>query len=202
MSIKIYHVPGTRSLRVIWLCEELGIPCEIVPIDFSPDYRNTAEWRAKSPTGKVPAMSDGDMTMFESGAMVTYILEKYGEGRLQPKAGTEASAMYHQWGWFSEATFARPLGDMVQHRRLKPEAERLPAVVADGEVRARTCLAAVDDAMAGRDYLLGEFSAADIMMGYSVVLADRMEILDDKYPNVLAYYERLKARTAFQKSLA
>ena len=68
--MKIYHVQGTRSVRVIWLCEELEVPYDIETIDFSPAFRQSPEWRAKSPTGKVPAMDDQGFTMFESGAML------------------------------------------------------------------------------------------------------------------------------------
>ena len=75
--VKIYHVPGTRSIRAIWACEELGVPYEAVPVDFTPAFRNSPEWRAISPTGKVPAMEDGDLVMFESGAMVDAILERH-----------------------------------------------------------------------------------------------------------------------------
>ena len=71
--LRIYHVRGTRSVRPIWLCYELDLPIEVAPIDFSPAYRNSPEWRAISPAGKVPAMTDGGMTMFESGAMIDYI---------------------------------------------------------------------------------------------------------------------------------
>lgn len=202
MAIKIFHVKGTRSIRIIWLCEELSIPYEVVPVDFSPEYRNSAEWRAMSPTGKVPAMTDGDLTMFESGAMVHYLLEKYGEGRLQPEPGTAESAIFLQWSWFAEATLARPLGDMVHHRILKPEAERLPEMVVDGEIRARTCLEAVNMALKGQSYLLSDFSAADIMMGYSLILAERMEVLDDEYPEVQRYFEELSERRGFQIATA
>ena len=202
MSIRIYHVPGTRSVRVIWLCDELGIPCEVVPIDFSPDYRNSLEWRALSPTGKVPAMADGEMTMFESGAMVLYILEKYGEGRLQPPSGSTESAKFHQWCWFAEATLARPLGDIAQHTRIRAEADRIPGVAEDGAARARSFLGAVEDAVKDQEYLLEEFSAADIMMGYSLMLAERMDVLDQEHPNVQRYFERLKARPGFQKAVA
>lgn len=202
MAIRIFHVKGTRSVRVIWLCEELGVPCEVVLIDFSADYRNGDEWRAMSPTGKVPAMTDGDMTMFESGAMVQYILEKYGQGRLQPEPGTADSALYLQWCWFAEATLARPLGDIMHHRFLKAEAERLPEMVVDGEKRARVCLEAVNSALQGQDYLLAEFTAADIMMGYSLLLAARVEVLDDRYPRVQVYFEKLKARSGYQTATA
>ena len=202
--LKIYHVPRTRSARVIWLCEELDLPYEVVLVDFSPEYRKSAEWRRLNPIGKVPAMTDIDadgnlFTMIESGAMVHYILERYGEGRLQPPRGTPESALLLQWSWFAEASLARPLGDMVHHRILTPEAERIPAVVEDGRERAETCLDAVEATLEGRDYLLGsELTAADIMMGYSLSLAQRLGVLDEKYPNVAAYMGRLKCRPAFQ----
>jgi glutathione S-transferase len=100
--LKIYHVRGTRSVRPIWLCHELELRCAIEPIDFSEAYRSTPAWRAISPAGKVPAMTDGDLTMFESGAIVDYILERYGNGRLRPSPGTKESAMHRQWCWFTQ----------------------------------------------------------------------------------------------------
>lgn len=206
--ITIYHVPRTRSARVIWLCEELGLPYEVVPVDFSPEYRKSTEWRRLNPIGKVPAMTDLDaegnrFTMIESGAMVHYILERYGEGRLQPPSGTPESALLLQWSWFAEASLARPLGDMVHHRILKPEPERIPAVVEDGRARAEICLDAVEAALEGRDYLLGDgLTAADIMMGYSLALAQRLGVLDERYPNVVAYMGRLEGRPEFQIAFA
>ena len=200
--ITIYHVAGTRSMRIIWLCAELDIPLNVETIDFSPEYRSGEEWRSKSPTGKVPAMEVDGLVMFESGAMVDYILERYGNGRLQPPAGSHDSALYRQWCWFAEATLARPLGDMVQHLRLKPEAERIPAMVKDGEVRARTCLAAVDAAVKDTAYLVAnEFTAADIMMGYSLKLAEGLGVLDDSYPNLNRYFAALKDRPGYQQAL-
>ncbi len=197
--LKIYHVRGTRSVRPIWLCYELDLPIKIEPIDFSPAFRNSPEWRAISPAGKVPAMTDGDMTMFESGAMVDYILERYGEGRLRPAPGTAESAIHHQWCWFSEATLARPLG---LNRLLRHEAERNETVAADGEQKARVCLEAVDQAVSDRDFLLGsEFGAADIMMGYSLQLVANLKVLDEQYPNAQAYLERLKSRDACTRAM-
>lgn len=75
-------------MRPIWALEELGIPYTIVPVDFSAEYRQTPEWRKLNPVGKVPAMTDGDLKMFESVAMMQYILDRYGRGRLQPTPGT------------------------------------------------------------------------------------------------------------------
>ena len=197
--IKIYHAPRTRSIRIIWLCEELGLPYEIVPIDFSPAYRATPEYRRLNPVGKVPAMSDGDFTMFESGAMVEYLLERYGKGRLRPAPGTPESGLYLQWSWFAEATFARPLGDIAQHTVVKPEAQRIAAVVEDGRVRALTCLDALEAAVPGGRYLVGEkFTAADIVMGYTLLLARWFNVLTpSNYPNVNAYFARLEGHPGF-----
>ena len=196
--LKIYHVPGTRSVRPIWLCYELDLALEVEPIDFSPAFRKSPEWRAISPAGKVPAMTDGDLTMFESGAMVDYILERYGEGRLRPAAGTTESALHHQWCWFSEATLARPLGLV---RLMRESAKGASSIAADCEGKVRTCLEVVDRAVGEHDYLLGsEFGAADIMMGYSLRLIANLDLLDDRYPSALAYLSRLESRDAYRRA--
>ena len=92
--IEIYHAPRTRGYRVIWLAEELGLPYKVNPISMAPDFRNSEEWRRLSPTGKVPVMKDGDVVMYESCAMVQYVLAKEGNGRLEPAPGSAEHAMY------------------------------------------------------------------------------------------------------------
>jgi glutathione S-transferase len=200
--LTVYHVPVTRSLRVLWLCQELELPHQVKTVDFAAAYRAGPEWRALNPVGKVPAMTDGGFTMFESGAMVQYLLDRHGKGRLQPAPGTESHGIYLQWSWFAEATYARPIGEIVNHRRAFGEAGEIPAVVEEMKGRARLCSKAVDRALRGRSYLLGEeFSAADIMMGYSVMLAQRFtstEGLDE----LNAYWARLSARPAYQRAAA
>ena len=198
--LTIYHVPGTRSLRPIWLCYELGLPVEVATIDFSPAYRNSAEWRAISPGGKVPVLRDGDLTMFESGAMVEYILERYGNGRLRPAPGTAESALHHQWCWFAEATLIRPLGT---NRFARSKGESGEQLVAEAIEKTRASLGVVEGALAGRDYLLGSaFGAADIMMGYSLELLASLKLLDERYPASLGYLNRLRARDAFQRAMS
>ena len=200
--LTIYHVPMTRSVRVVWLCKELQLPHEVKTISFSPEYRNSAEWRKLNPVGKVPAMTDGDFTMFESGAMVQYLLDRYGDGRLEPKRATEDHARYQQWTWFAEATFARPIGELVNHRRVFGETGQIPAVVDEMKGRVQLCLQAVDDAVRGQRFLAGDsFTAADIMMGYSVMLAQRFVSLET-CPYVNAYWQLLSARPALVETLA
>lgn len=194
--VKIYHVPGTRSVRPIWLCHELNIDVEIETIDFSSKYRDSAAWRALSPAGKVPILTDGDLTMFESGAMVAYLLDRYGAGRLRPPSGTVERALYDQWCWFSEATLLRPLG----LNRLLRQADDDLTMTAKSKVLE--ALAAVEQVLDGRDYLLAEgFCAADVMMGYSLILLDRFGLLSAEYPNAQAYFARLSERPALQRAL-
>jgi glutathione S-transferase len=203
--LKIYHVPGTRSVRPIWLAYELDLEFEIVPIDFSSAYRDSLEWRSISPAGKVPALTDGDIAMFESGAMVEVILDRYGEGRLRPKKGTAESAEYLQWSWFAEATLSRPLGFMRTMKlanAIKQGKEEVGAIAADGEKKARSALEAVEQGLADRDYLLvSGFTAADIMTGYSLDLLSHLYSLDESYPKTAAYLSRLRARHACEKAL-
>ncbi len=193
--LKIYHSPGTRGFRVIWVCEELSVPYEIVPVNFAAEYRATPEWRALNPVGKVPVMTDGDMTMFESCAMMQYILDRHGGGRLQPARDDPGYAHYLQWTWFAEATFARPLGEIVNHRReFDPE---LHAVVAEMNSRATACVAAVDAALSERSYLLGgTMSAADLSICYTMRGYRRM--VSETLPAAAqAYFDRVTARPSY-----
>jgi glutathione S-transferase len=142
-------------------------------------------------------LTDGELTMFESGAMVDYILDRYGDGRLRPAVGTAARAICQQWCWFSEATLLRPLGLSALQR---DPSER---VVAAALTKAREAIAVVDAALAGRPYMLGEaFTSADIMMGYALALLEHLKLLDGAHEQAAAYLSRLKTRDAFQRALS
>ncbi len=193
-------------MRPIWLAYELGLEFEIVAIDFSSAYRDSLEWRSISPAGKVPALTDGDIAMFESGAMVEYMLDRFGEGRLRPEKGTAESAEYLQWSWFAEATLSRPLGFMRAMKlvnAIDQGKEEVGAIATDGERKARSALEAVEQGLADRDYLLASgFTAADIMTGYSLDLLSHLYSLEASYPRTAAYLDRLKVREACKKALA
>ncbi len=203
--LKIYHTKGTRSQRVIWVCEELGLEYQVINVDFSPQNRASAEWRAMHPLGKVPVLEDHHLRITESAAMVQYVLDRYGHARLQPAAGTEAAAKYLEWCWFAEASFARPLGDMAHHLILKPEAERIPAVVVDARARAQLCLDHVEQHMqaqqaAGQRFLLdNNLSGADIVMGWSLDLAAHVDLLQEhEAPAAWSYRQELSQRPAYR----
>ena len=200
--ITVYHVSGTRGIRPIWLCEELGLDYQIEKIEFSADFRTPQSYRDINPLGKVPAMHDdgpeNGLLMLESGAMVQYLLDRYGQGRLQPKPGTQAHAEYLQWSWFAEATFSRPLGEIVNHRREFPGDKNIPSIMEEMSNRALVSADVVAAQVAHQPFLIGEeFSAADIMMGYTLLLAERM-LAKGLPANLHDYWERLKQRPAMQ----
>ena len=197
--IKLYHAPHTRSARVLWLLEELGLPFELVTMQYHPPATPFAQ---QTPSGKFPTLEDGETVMFESGAIVEYLLERYGQGRLGPRAGEPRRGVFLQWLHFAEATLLPPLIEILRHTLLKPEAERIPAVVADAKIRAGVTLDVLERALHDCDYLLGaDFTAADIMMGYGVQWAAALGLLGNS-PNLRAYNERLSSRPALKKALA
>jgi glutathione S-transferase len=197
--IKLYHAPFTRSVRIVWLLEELGVPYQLERVAFAPGKLPFAQ---QSPYGKVPAIEDGDVRMFESGAILEYVLERYGNDRLAPPPGTAERGPFLQWVYFSEATLLPPVGDIVRHTLFKPEAERIPAVVEDARGRLNRTLEILEEGLGDREYLLPSgFSAADVMMGVSLLIARRLKSLDPRFTKLAAYLARLETRPALRKAL-
>ena len=203
--ITLYHAPMSRSLRVRWLLEELAIPYQLETRKLA--ELKTPEYLALHPLGKVPSIRDddgagGELVLFESGAIVQYLLESYGNGRLEPKRGSPLRPAFLQWLHFAEAGMTPPLGLIVQNTLIRPEAERISAIVPDAIKGAGNALAVAERALAGRAWLLSEFSAADVMMGYSVLLANFVKLVTDATPNLKAYLARCQERPAFRKATA
>jgi glutathione S-transferase len=202
MAIVLHHVSGSRSVRVRWLLEELGLDYELERYSLTDGSLKTPEYREKSPLGKVPALHDGDLRLHESGAIVTYLLETYGEGRLEPAAGSPDRPLFHQWMWFSEATLMPPLGEIIANSFLLPKADRSEAALRNAKTRLGRALKLLEREIAG-DYLLASgFSAADIMTCMALQLAKNLGQLPEDVPGVAAYLERAAARPAFQKAFA
>ena len=196
--IRLYHVPFSRSLRVRWLLEELALPYELATRSFAELKR--PEHLALHPLGKVPVLVDDDVVLFESGAIVQHLLERHGGGRLEPKPGTPERARHWQWFHYAEASVTPPLGLIVRHSVLLPESERIPSVLQLAQSEAQRVLAPVERTLAGRSWLLPEFGAADVMMGYSVKLASLLRLLGEATPNLVAYLARCEGRPAYQRA--
>jgi glutathione S-transferase len=201
--ITIYHLNESRSDRIVWLMEELGEPYEIKAYDRLPDMMAPPEYRALHPMGTSPIIGDGDLRLVETGAIVEYILDRYGNGRLQPERGTRAHALYIQWMHFAEgaAAFGILTEAILQGAAAeRPKPGRFLQVWRDRNARMMPYL---NDEMGQRPYFCGEaFSAADIMMAYSLQMYERFipRPLSD-YPNLVTYAEKVFARPAYVKAM-
>ena len=198
--IKLYHAQFTRSIRILWLLEELGIPYELATVEFKPPRHS---FEQDTPTGKFPAIEDDGLVLSESGAILEYLIEKYGKGRLAPAVGSPGRGPYLQWVHFAEATAFPPIGDIARHTMFLAEAESIPQVAADARVRAKNALDVLERGLADKEYLVGkELSGADIMMGYFLMAARMVGAIAAEHPRISAYWERLVARPGFQKALS
>jgi glutathione S-transferase len=152
--IRLYFAPRTRSVRILWLLEELGLPYELVRVQFQPPAQNF--FAQRTPLRKLPTIEDGDVVMAESGAIVEYILERYGNGRLAPAVGAPDRPAFLQWLHFAESTAFPPLGILVWLTLYRSDAAEHATLIADARGRAAQGLTFLEQALGDRAYLLGE----------------------------------------------
>jgi len=199
--LKLWYAPRTRAVRVVWLLEELGLPYTLERVEFAPT--SSEFFIQKTPLGKVPVLEDGDVVMGESGAIIEYVLERYGNGRLAPAIGSPKRAAFLQWLHFAESTAFPPLGIVIWLTRYRADSGEYEALIADSRARAASGLEFLERSLGQKAWLLGdEFSAADVAMGFTLVAARLLGVLDDRFPSLNAYLTRLQARPAFQRTLA
>ena len=198
--MKIHHAPNTRSVRAVWLLEELGIPYELEMHKLGDPAMRSPEYRKVHPMGRVPALEDGNVTIFESGAIVEYVLARHGDGRMRPEVDAPEFPAYLQWLHYAEGMIMPPVNIIVVETILLPPERRNDANVARATKLLGQMLSAVDAHMEGREYLAGEFSGADIMTGHACTVSRRLGADVSDKPNVEAYIERCSARPAMQKA--
>lgn len=201
--MKLYHVPGSRSARVLWLLLELNLPHEVERLSMADGSLRSPEYLAIHPLGRVPALEDEGTTFYESGAIVQYLLERYGKGRLEPSVGSRDRARYLQWFHWGEATLLPPIVTMNAHRFALPEKDRSEKAIDVAQRQLARIFGVLEQALEGRSYLVGDdFTAADLMVGYGVTLAKLVGELPDDLPAVHAWLSRLADRSAYAAALA
>ena len=200
--MKIHHAPNSRSVRALWLFNELGLPYELEIYPLGDKSMRTPEYLRVHPLGRVPALEDGDLTIFESGAIVQYVLDKYGEGAMVPTAGSTDYPTYLQWLHYAEGMIMPQINIIVVETIFLPEERRNQTNVDRATKLLTRMLTAVDVHLQDREYLAGEFSGADIMTGHACIVSGRLGADISDKPNVAAYIDRLEARPALQKAWA
>ena len=202
MSLKLIHFPMTRSLRVVWALEELGVEAQIETREFDRPSLKKPEYLALNPLGKTPVFFDGDERLIESTAIIQYISEKYADGRLSRRVSDQDYGQFLQWLHFGEAGMGGYVNMLIAHSVLLPEDQRIPAMKDWAAAETSNCLAFVDQSIQGKDYLLGEFSLADISLGYALFLI-KVTRNGGLFPDgVSEYFDRLTAREAWKSATA
>jgi glutathione S-transferase len=195
----VHHLNDSRSQRILWLLEELGAPYEIKPYARDATTRLAPpELKQVHPLGKSPVITDGDITIAESGAIVDYIQRKYGAGRLGSPAGEAEREKYKEWLHYAEGSAMLPLMLNMYVARLGEAGAPLQPRI-DSEIANH--LGFIDAALAGRSFLVGdELTGADVQMSFVAEVAAAFGRLE-AYPDMAAWIGRLQARPAHQRAL-
>ncbi|WOH47155.1 glutathione S-transferase family protein [Bradyrhizobium sp. sBnM-33] len=202
--LTVHHLNDSRSQRILWLLEEVGTPYELKRYQRNAETRLAPpELKQVHPLGKSPVITDGDMTIAESGAIVDYIIRRYGQGKdkpaMMPAPGSADYEAYNEWLHYSEGSAMLPLMLNLYVGRLKEAGAPLHPRI-DSELANH--LGYIDRALNGREFFVGaSLTGADIQMSFVGEMAKVFDRLGP-YRNLAAWLERMHARPAFQRSVA
>jgi glutathione S-transferase len=195
---RLYGIPGSRALRSIWAIEETGIEYELVKTHFIGDSKKP-DYLAINPNGRVPALVDGDLTLFESMAINLYLAQTYG-GDLYPTSDADR-ALAIQWSFWGMTEIEPPLMQMLLHKILFPEEQRRPEVVTEAETTIERPLRVLEAHLARRDTMLGgDFSIADLNVASVLSMSNMVGYGLGAFPNVQAWLGRCVSRPAMARA--
>jgi len=195
--LKIFHAPRTRSLRIVWLCEEMGLPYEIAAVKFGDP---SPELVAVNPLKSLPAIQDGAVAMIESIAIMFYIMAKHGPTELELKPSDTDYARYLQFLLFGEAGMAMYGNPLVATKFFAPEEKRINWTSDYLKATLAKRLGFVENHLGDAPYIVGgRFTAADISVGYTIGMAGFAADIELS-PKLQAYHDRLRARPAYQRA--
>ena len=202
-TMKLYFAPNSRAVRTAWLLYELGLDFEVERFESIADKAlRSAEYRAVNPNGRIPVLDDGDVRMTESTAIAQYLVARYGNGRFVPEVSSPDFPLYLQWLHYGEGMIMGPMNNYVVEAILLPPDRRSEAHAKRALKLMGRVLQAVDTHMQDREYLAGDFTAADTITGHACMMAERMGIDLSEAPNVKAYVDRIQTRPALVKAQA
>tara|TARA_Y100000992_G_scaffold294873_1_gene255129 strand:- start:113 stop:754 length:642 start_codon:yes stop_codon:yes gene_type:complete len=199
--IKLYLTPNTRAGRIAWILEELNMEYELEILPFTKEGLKSPEHRARHALGRVPVIEDGDISIFESGAIIQYILDRYDDKGLKPEIDSNEYPYYLQWFHYCEGMVMPPMNQIVVQTVLLPEDRRDEKVLNQATNLLSKALTPVNESLENKDYLIGDFSAADCMLGHSCFMANRFGTVNDEMQNIKRYISNIESRPAFQKAI-
>ncbi|HEY9844673.1 MAG TPA: glutathione S-transferase family protein [Candidatus Caenarcaniphilales bacterium] len=192
--MRLYEFAPTRSIRVRWMLQELGIDCEAITVNLAAGEHRRPEFLKINPAGKVPVLVDGDFVLTESVAIVLYLAEKYLHKGLVPN-DLKQKAQVNRWLLFAATELEQPLWRIARHTFIYPEHLRLPAEVSLARQDFTDMAAVMEEYMQGRKFIVGDtLTVADIVGAYTLDWANEAQLLNN-FPHLLEYMERMYARS-------
>ncbi len=213
MTITVHHLNNSRSQRILWLLEELGLEYEVKRYERNPETMLAPDsLREIHPLGKSPVITDGELTLAESGAIIEYLVERYGDGRFAPAPGTPDRLRYTYWLHYAEGSAMPPLVMQLVFNQIDQKTPFFLSPIAriiTGEVKKTFIEPQITQNL---DYLEAElkkstwfvsdeFTAADIQLSFPLEAAAAYAGLDESHPQLMAFLKRIQARPAYQKAL-
>jgi glutathione S-transferase len=200
--ITLYHCMSARSFRPLWMLEELGLPYDLKMLPFPPRVTERS-YLAVNPLGTVPAFFDGDVRMTESAAICQYLATRVGGTPLDVAPNDADYAAYLNYLHFGEATLTFPQALVLRYAYFETGDRRLPQVADDYTKWFLARLRSLDAVLTKHDYLAADrFTAADISVGYALLLAEHLGLKPRFTSAVLSYWERISVRDGFQRAMA
>jgi glutathione S-transferase len=192
-TMKLFEFPPTRSIRVRWMLQELGVPFEAVTVNMLKGEHKSPAFLEVNPAGKLPALADDGVTLTESIAIVLYLAEKYPEKGFLPRDPAGRAEVY-RWLMFAATELEQPLWRIAHHTNIYPESKRLPAEIALARDDFKSMAAVLEQHMKARQFVAGNsVTVADFVLAYTLDWANEIQLLDD-FPGLRAYLERMYAR--------
>ncbi|MET3443254.1 glutathione S-transferase [Variovorax paradoxus] len=199
--LTLYHCVSARSFRPLWTLEELGLPYELKMLPFPPRVLQRS-YLDVNPLGTVPLLIDGETRMTESAAICQYLCALSAPTALNVEAGENDFGAYLNYLHFGEATLTFPQTLVLRYAHFEPETRRQPQVASDYAKWFLARLRTLEPLLTDREYLCaGRFTAADISVGYALLLAQHLGLANEFTPSVRAYWDRLKQRPAYAAAL-
>ena len=201
--MKLYFAPNSRAVRTAWLLNELGLEYELVRFESIVDKAmRSPEFKAVNPNARVPVIEDGEVRMSESTAIAQYLIARYGDGRFAPDVSSPDFPVYLQWLHYGEGMIMGPMGNYVVETILLPPERRSEEHARRSLKLMSRVLHAIDQHMKDREYLVGDFTAADTITGHACMMSERMGADLSEMPNLKAYVDRIQTRPALEKAQA
>jgi len=200
IRMKLYFAPNSRAVRIAWLLEELGLEYDVEKYKVGDRALRTPEYYKIHPMGRIPVLEDGETRIYESGAIVQYLLARHGDGKFVPDVNDPSFPEYLQWLHYAEGSIMGQVNILVVETILLPPEKRNDVNVNRALKLLRVALGNVDNRLQDREYLTGTFTGADIMTGHACFGAMNAGAEIDDYEHLNLYINRLLKRPALEKA--